>query len=140
MKSVSIDTTIYTSNCSLKLLKGRDEKYKQLSNLWRVYFYLPLCVSVHCLPVFPVKNNSGVTPAGQCGTWVKEPEGGYFTSPNYPEKYPPERECVYIIEGEALIFFFLSSHVPRVTSAPISPSLNLSPSSSLSPTVHRPIL
>lgn len=44
-------------------------------------------------------NNSGVTPAGQCGTWVKEPEGGYFTSPNYPEKYPAERECVYIIEG-----------------------------------------
>ncbi|XP_029687474.1 neuropilin and tolloid-like protein 1 isoform X1 [Takifugu rubripes] len=46
-----------------------------------------------------VKNNSGVTPAGQCGTWVKEPDGGYFTSPNYPEKYPPERECVYIIEA-----------------------------------------
>ncbi|XP_034054984.1 neuropilin and tolloid-like protein 1 isoform X2 [Gymnodraco acuticeps] len=46
-----------------------------------------------------VKNNSGVTPAGQCGTWIKESEGGYFTSPNYPEKYPPERECVYIIEA-----------------------------------------
>lgn len=46
-----------------------------------------------------VKNNSGVTPAGQCGTWVKEPDGGFFTSPNYPEKYPPERECVYIIEA-----------------------------------------
>lgn len=49
-----------------------------------------------------VKNNSGVTPAGQCGTWVKESSGGYFTSPNYPEKYPPERECIYIIEGETL--------------------------------------
>ncbi|KAM9791933.1 neuropilin and tolloid-like protein 1 isoform 2-T2 [Syngnathus typhle] len=45
-----------------------------------------------------VTNNSGVTPSGQCGAWVKEPAGGYFTSPNYPEKYPPERECVYIIE------------------------------------------
>uniref|UniRef100_A0A673AWB1 Neuropilin (NRP) and tolloid (TLL)-like 1 n=1 Tax=Sphaeramia orbicularis TaxID=375764 RepID=A0A673AWB1_9TELE len=42
-----------------------------------------------------VTNNSGVTPAGQCGTWVKEPDGGYFTSPNYPEKYPPEREFFY---------------------------------------------
>lgn len=51
----------------------------------------------------PVKNNSGVTPAGQCGTWVKEPDGGYFTSPNYPEKYPPERECIYIIEGGLFI-------------------------------------
>uniref|UniRef100_A0A669DJS3 Neuropilin and tolloid-like protein 1 n=1 Tax=Oreochromis niloticus TaxID=8128 RepID=A0A669DJS3_ORENI len=46
-----------------------------------------------------IKNNSGVTPAGECGTWVKEPDGGYFTSPNYPEKYPPERECIYIIEA-----------------------------------------
>lgn len=58
--------------------------------------------------VSPVKNNSGVTPAGQCGTWVKEPEGGYFTSPNYPEKYPPDRECVYIIEGDPLLLCFLS--------------------------------
>ncbi|XP_028832993.1 neuropilin and tolloid-like protein 1 [Denticeps clupeoides] len=46
-----------------------------------------------------VKNNSGVTPAGLCGTWIKEPDGGVFTSPNYPEKYPPERECIYIIEA-----------------------------------------
>lgn len=47
-----------------------------------------------------VKNNSGVKPVGQCGTWVKEPEGGLFTSPNYPNKYPPETECVYILEGK----------------------------------------
>ncbi|XP_056306375.1 neuropilin and tolloid-like protein 1 [Danio aesculapii] len=46
-----------------------------------------------------VKNNSGVQPAGQCGTWVKEPEGGLFTSANYPNKYPPDRECIYIIEA-----------------------------------------
>lgn len=51
-----------------------------------------MCVSV--------KNNSGVKPAGQCGTWVKEPEGGLFTSPNYPNKYPPNTECVYILEGK----------------------------------------
>ncbi|XP_030630464.1 neuropilin and tolloid-like protein 1 [Chanos chanos] len=46
-----------------------------------------------------VNNNSGVTPSGQCGAWVKEPDGGFFTSPNYPEKYPAERECIYIIEA-----------------------------------------
>ncbi|KAM9436923.1 neuropilin and tolloid-like protein 1 isoform 2-T2 [Clarias gariepinus] len=46
-----------------------------------------------------VKNNSGVQPAGQCGTWVKKPEGGLFTSPNYPNKYPPERECIFVIEA-----------------------------------------
>lgn len=58
-----------------------------------------LCSSKTSKKKIQVKNNSGVTPAGQCGTWVKEPEGGYFTSPNYPEKYPPERECIYIIEA-----------------------------------------
>lgn len=37
----------------------------------------------------------------QCGTWTKHAEGGVFTSPNYPSKYPPDRECVYIIEGKS---------------------------------------
>lgn len=60
----------------------------------------------------PVKNNSGVTPAGQCGTWVKEPNGGCFTSPNYPEKYPPERECIYIIEGETQLLYRSASDLP----------------------------
>ncbi|XP_055007742.1 neuropilin and tolloid-like protein 1 [Boleophthalmus pectinirostris] len=58
-----------------------------------------LCGSTASKKKSQVKNNSGVTPAGECGTWVKEPDGGYFTSPNYPEKYPPDRECVYIIEA-----------------------------------------
>nr|XP_048696075.1 neuropilin and tolloid-like protein 1 isoform X2 [Caretta caretta] len=35
----------------------------------------------------------------QCGTWTKYAEGGIFTSPNYPNKYPPDRECIYIIEA-----------------------------------------
>lgn len=45
-------------------------------------------------------NNSGLTPEGMCGIWIKEADGGTFNSPNYPEKYPPNRECTYIIEGE----------------------------------------
>ncbi|XP_075069341.1 neuropilin and tolloid-like protein 1 isoform X2 [Mixophyes fleayi] len=35
----------------------------------------------------------------QCGSWTKNSDGGIFTSPNYPNKYPPDRECVYIIEA-----------------------------------------
>uniref|UniRef100_A0A8C6TU11 Neuropilin (NRP) and tolloid (TLL)-like 1 n=1 Tax=Neogobius melanostomus TaxID=47308 RepID=A0A8C6TU11_9GOBI len=62
-------------------------------------FSLEPCGSTATKKKSQVKNNSGVTPAGQCGTWIKEPEGGYFTSPNYPEAYPPERECIYIIEA-----------------------------------------
>lgn len=48
----------------------------------------------------------------QCGTWTKYPEGGIFTSPNYPNKYPPDRECVYIIEGKVLLLtlFILDNH------------------------------
>lgn len=44
-----------------------------------------------------------MTPEGLCGVWVKEPDGGSFTSPNYPEKYPPDRECTYIIEGQCVV-------------------------------------
>lgn len=64
----------------------------QSSNPSRLSFFFAAHVSV--------KNNSGVKPAGQCGTWVKEPEGGLFTSPNFTNKYPPDTECVYILEGK----------------------------------------
>ncbi|TKS87800.1 Neuropilin and tolloid-like protein 1 [Collichthys lucidus] len=59
------------------------------------------CILAQILLTSPsdLKNNSGVKPAGQCGTWVKESEGGLFTSPNYPNKYPPDTECVYILEA-----------------------------------------
>ncbi|XP_036400475.1 neuropilin and tolloid-like protein 2 [Megalops cyprinoides] len=40
------------------------------------------------------KNNDG-----QCGTWIRNANGGLFTSPNYPSTYPPNRECVYILEA-----------------------------------------
>ncbi|CAL8313916.1 unnamed protein product [Gadus morhua 'NCC'] len=55
----------------------------------------------------------GVTPAGQCGDWVKELSGGSFTSPNYPEKYPADRECIYIIEAsprQCIDLFFLERY------------------------------
>ncbi|KAE8598235.1 hypothetical protein XENTR_v10016764 [Xenopus tropicalis] len=35
----------------------------------------------------------------ECGSWTKHSNGGTFTSPNYPNKYPPDRECIYIIEA-----------------------------------------
>lgn len=35
-----------------------------------------------------------------CGTWVRNINGGVFTSPKYPDTYPPNKECVYILEGE----------------------------------------
>lgn len=63
-------------------------------NLRLFFFHYALYIYIS------VKNNSGVKPAGQCGTWVKESEGGLFTSPNYPNKYPPDTECVYILEGK----------------------------------------
>ncbi|XP_023678472.2 neuropilin and tolloid-like protein 2 [Paramormyrops kingsleyae] len=37
--------------------------------------------------------------AGQCGTWIQNSNGGLFTSPNYPDTYPPNKECVFILEA-----------------------------------------
>ncbi|XP_061819641.1 neuropilin and tolloid-like protein 2 isoform X2 [Nerophis lumbriciformis] len=45
----------------------------------------------------------GVSPQSpnqnECGTWVRNINGGVFTSPNYPNTYPPNKECVYILEA-----------------------------------------
>ncbi|MGH0143976.1 UNVERIFIED_CONTAM: hypothetical protein FKN15_002318 [Acipenser sinensis] len=38
-------------------------------------------------------------PGAQCGTWIRNHNGGLFTSPNYPDTYPPNKECVYILEA-----------------------------------------
>ncbi|XP_041123718.1 neuropilin and tolloid-like protein 2 isoform X2 [Polyodon spathula] len=38
-------------------------------------------------------------PDAQCGTWIRDHNGGLFTSPNYPDTYPPNKECVYILEA-----------------------------------------
>ncbi|MEQ2297206.1 hypothetical protein AMECASPLE_032399 [Ameca splendens] len=34
-----------------------------------------------------------------CGTWVRKLDGGSFSSPNYPNTYPPNKECLYVLEG-----------------------------------------
>lgn len=36
----------------------------------------------------------------QCGIWTKTISGGQFMSPNYPNSYPPNKECVYVLEGK----------------------------------------
>ncbi|KAM6961446.1 neuropilin and tolloid-like protein 2 [Aplochiton taeniatus] len=35
----------------------------------------------------------------QCGNWVRNDNGGSFSSPNYPNAYPPNKECLYILEA-----------------------------------------
>jgi len=37
-----------------------------------------------------------------CGTLIQTANGGSFSSPNYPSTYPPNKECVYILEGMSL--------------------------------------
>ncbi|KAL2093356.1 hypothetical protein ACEWY4_010668 [Coilia grayii] len=34
-----------------------------------------------------------------CGTWVRNINGGEFSSPDYPNPYPPNKECVFILEA-----------------------------------------
>lgn len=34
-----------------------------------------------------------------CGNWERNIDGGSFSSPNYPDKYPPNKECLYVLEA-----------------------------------------
>ncbi|XP_040024742.1 neuropilin and tolloid-like protein 2 isoform X2 [Gasterosteus aculeatus] len=34
-----------------------------------------------------------------CGNWQRNTEGGSFSSPNYPKTYPPNKECLYVLEA-----------------------------------------
>ncbi|KAM6252861.1 neuropilin and tolloid-like protein 2 isoform 1-T1 [Porphyrio hochstetteri] len=45
--------------------------------------------------------NLGVNriPPTQCDNWVRTSNGGHFASPNYPNMYPPNQECIYILEA-----------------------------------------
>ncbi|GLD55594.1 neuropilin and tolloid-like protein 2 [Lates japonicus] len=48
----------------------------------------------------PPSEHGGQSPnQNDCGTWVRNINGGVFTSPNYPNTYPPNKECVYILEA-----------------------------------------
>lgn len=35
-----------------------------------------------------------------CGNWDRNTDGGTFSSPNYPNKYPPNKECLYVLEAQ----------------------------------------
>uniref|UniRef100_A0A8D0CUV1 Neuropilin (NRP) and tolloid (TLL)-like 2b n=1 Tax=Sander lucioperca TaxID=283035 RepID=A0A8D0CUV1_SANLU len=35
----------------------------------------------------------------RCGNWVRNTDGGSFSSPNYPKTYPPNKECLYVLEA-----------------------------------------
>ncbi|XP_061404713.1 neuropilin and tolloid-like protein 2 isoform X2 [Lethenteron reissneri] len=37
----------------------------------------------------------------RCGVWTDSKWGGTFTSPKYPEPYPPNQDCIYILEAPA---------------------------------------
>uniref|UniRef100_A0A6Q2YMK5 CUB domain-containing protein n=1 Tax=Esox lucius TaxID=8010 RepID=A0A6Q2YMK5_ESOLU len=46
------------------------------------------------------RNVGKISPKSQqCGTWIKNIDGGQFSSPNYPKTYPPNKECIYILEA-----------------------------------------
>ncbi|KAM9814326.1 neuropilin and tolloid-like protein 2 isoform 4-T4 [Syngnathus typhle] len=34
-----------------------------------------------------------------CGNWIRNTDGGSFSSPNYPKTYPANKECLYVLEA-----------------------------------------
>lgn len=73
--------------------------------------------SLHCLFSESFSQNEGSPPQNlnECGTWVRNINGGVFTSPNYPNTYPPNKECVYILEGTCL---FLPAQTKMASAVP----------------------
>nr|XP_020466761.1 neuropilin and tolloid-like protein 2 isoform X2 [Monopterus albus] len=45
------------------------------------------------------KGSKGVKPSHHCGSWVRNADGGTFSSPNYPNMYPRSQECLYVLEA-----------------------------------------
>ncbi|XP_061629830.1 neuropilin and tolloid-like protein 2 [Phyllopteryx taeniolatus] len=39
------------------------------------------------------------TRSRHCGNWIRHADGGSFSSPNYPNIYPPNKECLYVLEA-----------------------------------------
>lgn len=75
------------------------------------------------LPVESQSNHGAQTQnQNDCGTWVRNINGGVFMSPNYPNTYPPNKECIYILEGKSVL---LRSAAEVRVSAPLRPSLRL---------------
>ncbi|CAN9499227.1 unnamed protein product [Ophioblennius macclurei] len=51
------------------------------------------------LPKDAVKPSQRPHQSRHCGNWVRNAEGGTFSSPNYPKTYPPNKECLYVLEA-----------------------------------------
>ncbi|XP_072129764.1 neuropilin and tolloid-like protein 1 isoform X4 [Mobula birostris] len=64
-----------------------------------LYVVSSLILLGHFVSTKEISDKSTSSESVQCGSWIKNVDGGFFTSPNYPNKYPPDRECTYIIEA-----------------------------------------
>uniref|UniRef100_A0AAR2KP69 CUB domain-containing protein n=1 Tax=Pygocentrus nattereri TaxID=42514 RepID=A0AAR2KP69_PYGNA len=62
--------------------------------------FVCVCVCV-CVNAFAAlsQNVAEASRRSHCGTWTRDSNGGTFSSPNYPNTYPPNKECVYVLEA-----------------------------------------
>lgn len=56
-----------------------------------------------------------------CGNWERNADGGSFSSPNYPSTYPPNKECLYVLEGRPQQATITISHPCRRTLSRVAP-------------------
>uniref|UniRef100_A0A673AJM1 Neuropilin (NRP) and tolloid (TLL)-like 2b n=1 Tax=Sphaeramia orbicularis TaxID=375764 RepID=A0A673AJM1_9TELE len=64
----------------------------------------PTKLSVSLIVSHLTQRSKGVRPSQRphshhCGSWIRNTDGGTFSSPNYPDTYPPNKECLYVLEA-----------------------------------------
>lgn len=85
------------------------------SSHWSDHINNQFVFSAFLLQDSPIEHGGQSPNQNDCGTWVRNINGGVFTSPNYPTTYPPNKECVYILEGTANFLPPLATFSPLKT-------------------------
>lgn len=83
-----------------RFLDGLNPSGDEMHNAWIIFFLIEEGLALAQRSKESLSDNGGLPPnQNGCGTWVRNINGGVFTSPNFPSTYPSNKECVYILEA-----------------------------------------
>uniref|UniRef100_A0A8C5N9Z3 Neuropilin and tolloid-like protein 2 n=1 Tax=Gouania willdenowi TaxID=441366 RepID=A0A8C5N9Z3_GOUWI len=67
----------------------------------QLYFFYPIILFHILVDTFiAVKTSPRPKKPHNCGNWERNVDGGTFSSPNFPDTYPPNRECLFVLEAQ----------------------------------------